>query len=521
MIFKALFTVLATATLSLSTFGQAPEGFNYQAVVRDASSNILINQAVGIRITIQQGSIGGTSVYQETFAAATNDFGLVNLKIGTGTTVNNFSAINWAAGPFFIETAADVTGGTNYSVLGTTQLMSVPYALYAKKAESVTNDQVNDADANPTNELQTLSLVGQSLTISSGNTITLPISGNTLDQAYDQGGPGAGRIITTDAGAVELTNATANGVGLRAATTNSGVGVLATSTSAANTFSPIQASTNATSNLTAAIVGNSTGGAYAVSGQVVATASAASALYGSNLRTAGGWGTYGIGHSGTVGETNYQLGFGVYGRNYDAIGPLGNAVGTYGYGYIGVWGDQTDPLGYSVYANGDFGAAGTKAFSIDHPLDPANKYLRHYSIESNEVLNMYRGTAPFDANGEAIVTMPNYVEAVNTNYSYQLTPVGGFAPLFIKQKLVDGTFIIGGGLPGMEVSWTVVGQRNDPYLQQHPESKQVEVDKEAWNQGKYLQPDLYGQPEELKIVKPLETGVEGKPQEKIEMLEGE
>jgi hypothetical protein len=199
------------------------------------------------------------------------------------------------------------------------------------------------------------------------------------------------------------------------------------------------------------------------------------------------------------------LGFGLYGRNYDAIGPLGNAVGTYGLGYVGVWGDQSDPLGFSVYANGDFGAAGTKAFSIDHPLDPENKYLRHYSIESNEVLNMYRGTVPFDANGEAIVTMPDYFDAININFSYQLTPIGGYAPLYIKEKLVDGTFVIAGGLPGMEVSWTVVGQRNDPYMQQHPESGQVEVVKEDWNQGKYLQPDLYGKPADLKIVKPLET----------------
>ena len=170
------------------------------------------------------------------------------------------------------------------------------------------------------------------------------------------------------------------------------------------------------------------------------------------------------------------------------------------------WGDQSDVNGYSVYANGDFGAAGTKAFAIDHPLDPENKYLKHYSIESNEVLNMYRGTIPFDANGEATVTMPDYFNAVNANFSYQLTPIGGYAPLFIKEKLDDGKFVIAGGAAGMEVSWTVYAERNDPYLQQHPESKRVELDKEEWNQGKYLQPDLYGEPESKKIVKPLETG---------------
>ncbi len=121
------------ATLSLSSFGQAPEGFKYQAVVRDAGNTILNNQAVGLRMTIQQGAIGGTSVYSETFAPTTNGYGLVNLEIGNGiVTSGTFATIDWSAGLYFIETAIDVTGGTNYSVMGTSQLMSVPFALYAK-----------------------------------------------------------------------------------------------------------------------------------------------------------------------------------------------------------------------------------------------------------------------------------------------------------------------------------------------------------------------------------------------------
>ncbi len=505
---KIILSSILLLAINFNSSAQAPEGFNYQAVVRDASNATLNNQAIGMRLSIKQGSASGTSVYIETFSVTSNAFGLVNLEIGSGAIVaGNFSTINWANGPYFMETAVDNTGGTTYAVMGTSQLVSVPYALHAKTADNVTNDLVNDADSDPNNEIQSLQLSGQSLTISGGNTVTLPsASGTTLDQAYDGGGAGLGRIITVDAGSVELTNATSNGIGLRATTTNTGVGIIATSSSAANTFSSIQATTNATSNLASAVVGSSSGGAYGVSGQVLSTGTSSAGLYGNNLRTNGGYGTYGIGHSGTVGETNYQLGFGLYGRNYDAIGPLGNAVGTYGQGYIGIWGDQTDPNGYSVYANGDFGAAGTKAFAIDHPLDPAHKYLKHYSIESNEVLNMYRGTVPFDSNGEATVTMPDYFDAVNANFSYQLTPIGSYAPLYIKEKLDNGIFIIAGGQTGMEVSWTVYAERNDPYLQQHPESKAVEVEKESWNQGKYLQPDLYNQSDDLKIVKPLETG---------------
>ena len=130
---KLILSLVAIATLSLSSFGQAPEGFKYQAVVRDAGNLILNNQAVGMQLTIQQGSVGGTAVYTETFTPTTNGYGLVNLEIGSGTLVSgDFTTIDWANGPFFMETAVDVTGGTSYAVMGTSQLMSVPYALYAK-----------------------------------------------------------------------------------------------------------------------------------------------------------------------------------------------------------------------------------------------------------------------------------------------------------------------------------------------------------------------------------------------------
>ncbi|MFT7345734.1 MAG: hypothetical protein ACI9CP_000175, partial [Cryomorphaceae bacterium] len=128
---KLLLSLVALAAFALSSFGQSPEGFKYQAVVRDAMNVVLNNQAVGIQLTIQQGSIGGTAVYTETFAPTTNAYGLVNLEIGSGTSADDFTTIDWANGPYFMETAVDVTGGTSYSVMGTSQLMSVPYALYA------------------------------------------------------------------------------------------------------------------------------------------------------------------------------------------------------------------------------------------------------------------------------------------------------------------------------------------------------------------------------------------------------
>jgi hypothetical protein len=166
---KLMLSLVAIATLSLSSFGQAPEGFKYQAVVRDAGNTILNNQSVGMRMTIQQGSIGGTTVYQETFAPTTNAYGLVNLEIGSGTVVSgDFTTIDWANGPYFIETAVDVTGGTSYAVMGTSQLMSVPYALYAKYAENPGPQGPAGAD-------------GQGGVTTAGTNVTITGAGTGLD----------------------------------------------------------------------------------------------------------------------------------------------------------------------------------------------------------------------------------------------------------------------------------------------------------------------------------------------------
>src|SRR3989338_4058476 len=179
---KLIVSLIAITTISLSSLAQAPEGFKYQAVVRDAANIILDNQAVGMRMTIQQGSIGGTAVYTETFTATTNAYGVVNLEIGTGVSADDLATIDWSNGPYFIETAIDVAGGVSYVVMGTSELLSVPYALYAKTAENVLNDQVDDADADPANEIQDVTLTGTNLAISDGSTIDLYVIDTQLDE---------------------------------------------------------------------------------------------------------------------------------------------------------------------------------------------------------------------------------------------------------------------------------------------------------------------------------------------------
>ena len=145
------------------TYSQTPTSFQYQAVLRDATGGILTNQDVEIGIAILQGSITGTEIFSETHLVTTNSFGLANLQIGSVNTVA-MEAINWGAGPYFVQVSVDKT------IMGTSQLLSVPYALYAKYVE---NDLVDDADNDPTNELQDISFENGELSISKGNSIPL------------------------------------------------------------------------------------------------------------------------------------------------------------------------------------------------------------------------------------------------------------------------------------------------------------------------------------------------------------
>ena len=173
----------------------------------------------------------------------------------------------------------------------------------------------------------------------------------------------------------------------------------------------------------------------------------------------------------------------------DHVGVNGQSTPAAGWG-IGVVGTGNF---YGVFSQGNFGATGTKTFLIDHPSDPENKMLRHFSVESNEVLNMYRGMVELDANGEAVVQLPDYFQDINVNFSYQLTPVGSPQQPYVMTEIQGNTFQVGGA-PNSKVSWVVYADRNDLYLQQNPQMTTDVVDKTGERAGKYIQPELYGQP---------------------------
>ena len=135
---KKIFTFYLVLFAIVITYGQSPNKISYQAVVRNASNTIVANQAIGMRLSILQGSVSGVVVYAETQVPISNNNGLVSIEIGAGTVISgNFAVVDWSNGPYFIKTETDPAGGTNYTVTGTTQLLSVPYALHAKTAESI------------------------------------------------------------------------------------------------------------------------------------------------------------------------------------------------------------------------------------------------------------------------------------------------------------------------------------------------------------------------------------------------
>jgi len=151
---------------------------------------------------------------------------------------------------------------------------------------------------------------------------------------------------------------------------------------------------------------------------------------------------------------------------------------------------------FSVDSNGNLSitgnlSKGSGSFKIDHPLDPANKYLSHSFVESPDMMNIYNGVVMLDAKGEASVNLPEYFQALNSDFRYQLTAIGAPGPnLYIAEEISGNHFKVAGGKPGAKVSWQVTGVRQDAYAKVHRIN--VEEDKPAQEKGHYLHPELFG-----------------------------
>ena len=195
---------------------------------------------------------------------------------------------------------------------------------------------------------------------------------------------------------------------------------------------------------------------------------------------------------GVEGYSNGDSGHGV-------VGHIGTNSGT----ASGVYGSSAGSASFAGYFEGhvavtaDLSVAGSMSkgggsFRIDHPLDPANRILQHSFVESPDMLNIYNGVVTAGADGEATVELPAWFGALNRDVRYGLTPIGEFAPLYVKAKVANGQFTIAGARPGQEVSWQLTGIRKDAWAEANRIA--VELDKTGDQRGRYLHPLEHGQP---------------------------
>lgn len=212
------------------------------------------------------------------------------------------------------------------------------------------------------------------------------------------------------------------------------------------------------------------------------------------------------------GQTSFDAGFS--GGNGISVGGGGGASGgfdgTGGVFFGGCCAGDGDGLlvfpgsGIAAFFEGDVSVFGnlsksSGSFKIDHPLDPANKYLYHSFVESPDMKNIYDGVVMLDGNGEAVVVLPDWFDALNKDFRYQLTSIGAPGPnLYVSQEISGNHFAIAGGKPGAKVSWQVTGTRQDAWANAH--RIPVEQEKSAQERGYYIAPELFGQAAEKQIM---------------------
>ena len=227
----------------------------------------------------------------------------------------------------------------------------------------------------------------------------------------------------------------------------------------------------------AGVLGKSDNGGFAVLGQSVGNSG--QGVWGENFGTAGN-GVVGIAHSAGDGMFAFNDSTG------DALFALNQTSGA-----------------FAAFFNGDVDVDGnlSKAagsFKIDHPLDPANKYLYHSFVESPDMMNVYNGNVTTDGAGRAVVKMPGWFEALNRDFRYQLTVIGQFAQAMVASEIANHTFTIQTDKPNVKVSWQITGIRQDAWANAH--RIPVELEKPDKERGSYLHPELFGAPDEKSIV---------------------
>ncbi|MEN4759620.1 collagen-like protein [Chryseobacterium sp. C39-AII1] len=389
---------------TFSAFAQVPEKMSYQAIVRNAGGQVLANQSVGVRASILQGSPAGVSVYSERLTGSTNVNGLITLELGAGTVLSGtFNTINWASGNYYLKTETDPSGGTNYTITGTSQLLSVPFAMYAKSAGGTGGNftipytnTVNNAGNlfSLTNDGDGTSIEGINNTTTSSIASVRGIVNSTAPGGFSSGvrgvnngtgglgigvwgsqnGSGWGVYGVTPAGLGVYGNASAAGYGVYA-NSNTGTGLNATSTNGIAANIAIFNNSNNNNVLNANTVGNGTVINVSTTGNGAGVFSS----------TAGGFGVQGVTSSqssaGIVGDNN-GAGEAIVGRNTSDI--AGAVVGRNDGGGYGVRGFvATNTTGTSVGVLGQVGINNSKGRAGRFENFNASNDRNTFEVESN------------------------------------------------------------------------------------------------------------------------------------------
>ena len=543
---KRILSTLVFVFIALAGYAQAPQLLNYQGVARNSSGIPLGGTSIGLQLTIHDGSAGGTVVYQETQTTTTNGFGLYNVSVGGGTVSSGtFIGINWAGGPKYMEVGIDPAGGSSYTSAGTAQLLSVPYSIYANTAGSATGAMTGSGTTNNVVKFTSSTAVGNSSLFDNGTSVGLgTITPSAMSKIEVSGVGTLGALPYFLAGIVADGTSTSSASGIYGEGGWRGVYGRNPGTYSGSEAMGVMGRCEGSSYVSVGYgvkgenVGTGGSANYGTYGMVTGTTGINIGAYGSG-NTAG---VYGIGNKTGVYGTANGIGtawstlfvnltpgivgltrsvtsgvpLGVYGTAANAtstaaVGVLGFADSNihYNYGLYGYTGHgagtaidygvyaSTDGTGAANYAGYFVGAiyassasASIKSFKIDHPADPANKYLYHSSVESNDMMNLYKGHVVTDAGGNATVTLPSYFTALNKEYDYQLTCIGQFAQAIVSEEISNNQFKIKTDKPNVKVSWQVAGVRQDPAANAY--RIQNEVEKPAPEKGTYLMPELYG-----------------------------
>ncbi len=507
--------------IGVALFSQSPDAFKYQAVVRDANGNSICNDNVSFKFIVHQGSPTGTEVYEETHDVTTNDFGLANLEIGNGTTSGNFSNIDWPNDTYYITVYLYDEGVANYVEIGTEQVFSVPYAKHSATTNDAVNsgnldgqppdyylnwnnldnipsdiadgDDVDDADNDASNEIQTLSQSGNNVTLSyGGGTVSVADNDNNSSNECQQLSLSGNSLTLT--GTCTNSTVTLPGVSLWSEDGDdiyySNGNVSIGSTPNANAKLEIESNggddglriENNSSNMAIRVI-NSTNAHNALS--ITNNASDANSIDINHNGTGKG---IDIDHNGSNGRamdirinstTNDDeliwaqtdgLGIGAWFEidNSSNDNPALIAI-TNGTGYAGEFDGDVRIYGDLI---GGKSSNSQINMTIDHPVDQENKILNHSSLCSPEMTTVYKGRATLQ-NGETIIQLPDYFDALNhpENREINLTCINGWSPLFLEGKIANNQFVVKTteiGNPNQEFSWIVYAVRNDKYAQNNP-----------------------------------------------------